>query len=247
MLNLGCCGWSYFKVNNFLEKYKNKSKNWKKVYDHKVQAFADFFDLVEVNSTFYNLPKLKTAKKWRRLVDKVNKNFEFSVKCPKIITHKDRFSGKGSRTMFKRTKKIVQALGSEVVLLQTPPSFGPSKENIENMESFFSDIERDGLSIAWEPRGEWQESKEKIKKVCKEFGLIHCSDPFKMLPVSQKKISYLRLHGKPPGKEMYKYTYKKRDLEKLKKLLDKIKSKEKYVLWNNYSMYKDLKKFEKIV
>lgn len=59
MLKLGCCGWSYFKVIDFLEKYRDVNtdeKDWKDLYDHKVQAFGDFFDLVEVNSTFYNLP-----------------------------------------------------------------------------------------------------------------------------------------------------------------------------------------------
>lgn len=246
MLKLGCCGWSRFRVNDFLEKYRDEAGDWKEIYGHKVQAFADFYGLVEVNSTFYSLPKVKTAKKWRRLVDEVNKDFEFTVKCPNIITHKDRFSGKGSRTMFRRTKKIAEALGSNVLLLQTPPSFGPTDENIQNMRDFFSDVERDGFSITWEPRGDWEKNEGRIKEVCEELDLIHCSDPFKMLPVTEKKTSYSRLHGKPPGDEMYKYTYTEEDLEKLKELLEKIGSEGKYILWNNYNMYEDLKKFKRI-
>lgn len=54
MLTQGCCGWGYFKVNDFLQEYKGLDKDdidWKEIYDHKIQAYADFFDLVEVNKT----------------------------------------------------------------------------------------------------------------------------------------------------------------------------------------------------
>lgn len=247
MLKLGCCGWGYFRVNDFLEKYRDEGKDWKEIYDHKVQAFADFFNLVEVNSTFYDLPQVKTAEKWRRLADEVNEDFEFTVKCQKTVTHGDRFKSEDSVAKFDETKKIAEALGAKIILLQSPPSFGPSEENIKNVKGFFEKIDREDFILAWEPRGDWEEDHEKIKEVCNRFDLIHCSDPFKFLPFSETGTSYLRLHGKPPGDEMYKYTYKKKDLEKLKGLLDQIKSQEKYVLWNNYNMYEDLKKFEKLL
>lgn len=247
MLKLGCCGWSYFKVNNFLKKYRDENKDWKEIYEHKVQAYADFFDLVEINSTFYNLPKPKTAKKWRKLVNKVNEDFEFTVKCQKTVTHKDRFKSSDSIEKFNKTKEIAKALNSRIILLQSPPSFGPSEENIENMKSFFEEINQENFLLVWEPRGKWEETQPKIKEVCEKFDLIHCTDPFKMLPVIEKQISYSRLHGKPPGNRMYKYNFKKKDLRRLKELIGKLDSKEKYILWNNYNMYEDLKKFEEIV
>lgn len=249
MLKLGCCGWGYFKVNDFLEKYRDidtKQKDWKDFYEHKVQAFADFFDLVEVNSTFYNLPQVKTAEKWRKLAREVNDNFEFTVKASKVITHKDRFSGEKSIEKFGEVKQIASALGAEIILLQTPPSFGPVQENLENMNKFFSSIEREDFKLVWEPRGEWEQNEGRIREVCQKNDLIHCSDPFKMLPVRKTSISYSRLHGKPPGEQMYKYTFNQKDLKKLKELLNKIESEQKYVLWNNYNMYQDLKKFEKL-
>jgi len=70
ILKLGCCGWGYFKVNDFLEEYRGidtDSTDWKELYRYKVQAHADFFNLVEVNKTFYKLPQVKTAQKWKNL------------------------------------------------------------------------------------------------------------------------------------------------------------------------------------
>ncbi len=37
-IKVGCCGWSYFKPNDFTK----EDKDWKKIYDHKVGAYADF-------------------------------------------------------------------------------------------------------------------------------------------------------------------------------------------------------------
>lgn len=249
MIKLGCCGWSYFRVNDFLEDYRDvnpEEKDWKEIYDHKVQAFADFFHLVEVNNTFYNLPQVKTAKKWKRLAREVNDDFEFTVKASKVITHKDRFASNKSVEKFKEVKTIAQALDSQLILLQTPPSFGPSQENKEDLDSFFSQIDRGNFKLVWEPRGDWEQNKGKIKDFCAEHDLIHCCDPFKLLPARETEISYLRLHGKPPGDEMYKYTFKKKDLKKLEKLLGKIEAEKKYLLFNNYNMYEDLKKFDEV-
>jgi uncharacterized protein YecE (DUF72 family) len=50
----------------------------------RLKAYARFFDFVEVNSTFYTYPELSTVRSWRR---RVPRDFEFSVKCHKDISH----------------------------------------------------------------------------------------------------------------------------------------------------------------
>ncbi len=250
MLMQGCCSWGYFKPDDFLEesgRLTGDVSDWKEIYDHKVQAYADFFDLVEVNKTFYNLPQVKTAEKWKRLAREVNEDFKFTVKASKTITHKDRFSSEKSVNEFGGVKEIARALESEVILLQSPPSFSIDPENRENLKNFFTEIDREDFLLAWEPRGKWLENPEIIKEVCGRHELIHCTDPFRLTPAIETSISYLRLHGKPPGKEMYKYTYKTEDLERLKELIGEITSNHGYLLWNNYSMYRDLKKFESML
>ncbi|MBS3766066.1 DUF72 domain-containing protein [Candidatus Bipolaricaulota bacterium] len=94
--------------------------------------------------------------------------------------------------------------------------------------------------------GQWggEETPERIHEVCEKYDLVHCSDPFKLEPVRTPDYSYSRLHGKPPGDEMYKYSYTEEDLDRLKEKLEGIEANENYVLWNNYNMYRDLKKYE---
>ncbi len=200
---------------------------------------------MEVNSTFYKLPQVKTANRWRRLANEVHDQFEFTVKCLQTVTHKDRFESAESVEAFNQTKEIAQALQAKIILLQSPPSFGPTEENLKKMDRFFEKIDPPGFTLAWEPRGDWPSNLRETRQVCEEFGLIHCTDPFKQLPVGNGKIAYLRLHGKPPGDQMYKYEYKEEDLKSLKEKVDQLDSPEVYALFNDYSMYFNAKQLER--
>jgi uncharacterized protein YecE (DUF72 family) len=74
---IGTCGWSY--------------KDWSGVfYPKKLTAgqylgfYAEHFGVVEVDSTFYHAPGLKTVEGWR---EKTPPGFGFSLKVPQSITH----------------------------------------------------------------------------------------------------------------------------------------------------------------
>ena len=233
-IKVGCCGFP-----------KNKKEYFKK------------FSLVELQSTFYEIPaKIETAKKWR---EEAPRNFEFILKAFQVITHsissptykrlKKKFGDPKNYGFFKDTKEVflawemtknvAMALNSKIIVFQCPASFKPKKENIENFRKFFKKIKKEKFIFVWEPRGEWDEKL--IKSLCKELNLVHCVDPFKQKPVF-RKINYFRLHGFP-GFNL-KYKYKKEDLEKLFDFCDK---KENYVLFNNLSMFEDAQKFQKMI
>src|SRR5262249_59284047 len=79
-IRLGCCGWSY--------------KDWSGVFYPEglppaeyLPWYADRFPVVEVDSTFYATPSLKTVQGWR---DKTPDGFGFSLKVPQAITHEKR-------------------------------------------------------------------------------------------------------------------------------------------------------------
>ncbi len=91
---VGCCGWGYLREKEF-------SKFLKQKYTSKLQAYAQLFRSVEVNSTFYRIPKLATAEKWRKEADEVNPKFEFTAKASQIITHIDRFGSSKSLDAFE--------------------------------------------------------------------------------------------------------------------------------------------------
>jgi uncharacterized protein YecE (DUF72 family) len=243
-IKVGCCGFSIRK-----------------------KAYFETFKLVELQETFYNIPKLESVYKWR---NNAPKDFEFTVKAWQVITHpsnsptwrriktkiiesEKQYYGllKPTRLNFEawnKTLEVCKALKSKVCLLQTPPQFNCTKENIQNMYEFLSKIQRNNLFIAWEPRGDWKDpsNKESIKKVCEDLKLIHVVDLLRYDPIITCEIVYTRLHGL--GLKEYNYSYKYTD-EDLKKLLIKIKELEKfgislvYVLFNNVWMGEDAKRF----
>lgn len=65
---------------------------------------------------------------------------------------------------FDEVKEIARALESEFILLQSPPSFSLDEETRKDLDRFFSTIDREDFSLAWEPRGEWEENPEKLTK-----------------------------------------------------------------------------------
>ena len=229
-VKVGCCGFSVS-----MKKYFEKLK------------------LVEVQKTFYEPPKIETAKKWK---NSAPEGFEFTLKAWQVITHpptsptfkktkikvKECGFFKPIKQVFDAweiTKEIAKCLGAKIILFQTPASFKESEENIKNMREFFSTLGKEFVFV-WEPRG-W--TSEKIKNVCAELDLIHCVDPFVDKPL-YGEIAYLRLHGSHA--RMYKHKFSNEELKWLKSFVKGLK-KETYVLFNNVYMYDDSLRFLSIM
>jgi uncharacterized protein YecE (DUF72 family) len=240
MLKIGCAGWTALRPSDVGE------ENWRARFSHKLQLYALFFPIVEVNSTFYRLPRPQTAEKWRALADQVNPSFEFTAKVNQRVTHKAKFRGEEAVQAFLDSAKIAQLLRASTLLLQCPPSFGPSQENEAALRDFLARIDRKNFTIVWEPRGKWEGAKEKIAAISREFTLVHCTDPFRWLPVTHGPVAYLRLHGAPPGTRMYRYTYTEPDLRWLGELLEKLDAEIVYVLFNNDTMAQDALSFRRL-
>ncbi|MBO3769929.1 MAG: DUF72 domain-containing protein [Thermoproteota archaeon] len=221
------------------------------------------FSLVELQSTFYKLPMLKTAEKWRK---QAPDDFEFTLKAWQGVTHppesptwkrsglskgelKDYGNFNPSRKVFEawdKTLEIAKKLSAKIVVFQTPPSFGPSPKNIDNMKKFFKEIDRGGLLLAWEPRGEWLDKKNITKSLLEKLELIHVVDPFWDQPLTTG-VYYFRLHGL--GKRYnYSYEYSLDDLKKLISIIRGLRDAEEvYVLFNNKKMLDSVKLFASLL
>jgi uncharacterized protein YecE (DUF72 family) len=220
------------------------------------KKYFELFKVIEIQQTFYQLPEIKTAEKWRHGAPP---DFEFTMKAWQLITHvpssptyrrlRERIDparagryGGFRPTMevmdaWKRTAAFARALGASIIVFQCPASFRPLKQNAENMRAFFSKIDRAGFIFAWEPRGAWPD--DLIKMLCEELNLIHCVDPFKN-ESRWGDIDYFRLHGITD----YGYTYTDKDLEILRK---KIRHKPTCVMFNNITMKEDALRFLKLL
>ncbi len=222
------------------------------------QARAEYFAhlaLVEVQQTFYKPPRLETAQRWRA---EAPPDFEFTLKAWQLITHEP-----GSPTYRKAqievaepsrygafrptaevfaawetTREIAAALEAKIVVFQCPASFKPTEEHKANLRAFFRSIGREGLTLAWEPRGPWGD--DEVKELCAELGLVHCVDPFQRPPVHGEP-AYFRLHGKGG----YRYRYSDEDLVTLWEWCRQ--HEEAYCLFNNVSMWDDALRFKEMI
>lgn len=231
-MRVGCCGYGYFRPSEY---YENA---WKKRYKSVLSAYASKFDLVEINSTFYKIPRLKTVQRWLEEAREVNRNFEFTVKAFQQITHIYRFAGK-SIELYSRMKEICAALEARIILFQSPAGFKPTEENVKNIKKFFEKVNRGALIFVWEPRGDWWKNIALIKEICKDFDVICCVDPLRN-SYPWQKMAYFRLHGfgKPT---MYNYRFSSEELRKVKAAAQKFK--DAYVLFNNVYMYEQALEF----
>lgn len=239
---VGCCGWGFFRPKKFF------GNEWKKRFRNTLQVYASLFSLVEVNSTFYRLPKVSTAEKWFREATEINKKFTFTVKCSKVVSHKDKFETARSVKAFQSTLEITNALKSNIILVQTPASFKATKNNIQKFKKFLSKVNRKKVTIIWEPRGKsW--TSDIVKNICENEDVVHCVDPLRNEPqyFSRKKVAYFRLHGfgKP---SMYNYKFSNEDLQRLLRIVKSLKNvRSIYTLFNNVYMCEDALRFLKIL
>ena len=85
-------------------------------------VYARAFDTVEVDSTFYAVPPVKTVRGW---YDRTPHGFTFALKLPQEITHERRLRGgeEVAELFFDRARELGDKLGP--VLIQLAPDFGP--------------------------------------------------------------------------------------------------------------------------
>ncbi len=210
-------------------------------------------DGVELQETFYRLIK---EDKIIRLKNGAPPGFIFTMKANQIITHcstsptyrrstlPENFR-KENLGFFKPTEEVrlayqhslhlAKLLSARALIFQCPPSFKPTTDNLSNLRAFFREANRERpseLFFGLELRAEWPQ--ELIKKVCKDFDLIHVVDLFRENPVAGK-IHYFRLHGR--GK--YSYRYSEEELRELWQKIRQLPEKDCFLFFNNTFMYEN--------
>src|SRR3954451_9951920 len=82
-VHIGCSGWVYKHWRGILYPEGLPQKRW-------FERYAEEFDTVEVNASFYRLPKPETFDGWR---DKAPPGFHYAVKVNRFITHLKKLAG----------------------------------------------------------------------------------------------------------------------------------------------------------
>ena len=121
MLFVGTSGWQYAHWRRFFYPERLPQSEW-------LAFFAQRFQTVEVNNTFYNLPEKSVFEQWRV---KTPSDFCFALKMSRYLTHLKRLHD--PEEPVKRFMERASALGPKLgpVLIQLPPRF---KANLELLE-----------------------------------------------------------------------------------------------------------------
>jgi uncharacterized protein YecE (DUF72 family) len=115
-VRIGCSGWNYGHWRNgVFYPPRLPPRRW-------LEFYARRFDTVELNNTFYRLPRQEAVARW---VAETPRDFLFAVKMSRYITHVKRLTdlGAGVARFYERIDPLVRSPKLGPVLWQLPPTF----------------------------------------------------------------------------------------------------------------------------
>jgi uncharacterized protein YecE (DUF72 family) len=114
-LRIGCSGWQYDSWRGRLYPQREPKRRW-------LELYAQHFDTVEVNSTFYRLARRDAVASW---VTQTPAGFLFAVKASRYLTHVKRLLDvrEGIARFYEPIEPLRQAGRLGPVLWQLPENF----------------------------------------------------------------------------------------------------------------------------
>jgi uncharacterized protein YecE (DUF72 family) len=172
-------------------------KEWKgpfypeKMKDAEMLGFyATKFPTVEINNTFYRLPKEELLRHW---ADQVPDDFSFSIKASQRITHFTRLKEE-SAEVTDYLLKTVGVMGDRLgpILFQLPPNM---KKDLERLKTFFARIPKDKRYTVEFRHDSWFD--EDTFAALRDHNVAMCAieqEDFKSPLVPTADWGYVRLH-----------------------------------------------------
>jgi uncharacterized protein YecE (DUF72 family) len=256
MIKVGTSGWSYPAGKGTWNGifYPPKHKGF-----DELSFYAEHFDTVEVNSSFYRVPAVDTTKAWAR---RTPKEFEFSLKLYQKFTHPEMFLKATGMDPADLDRKDVDEFRASIdplvsagklgaLLAQFPASFrndSSSRGYLAWLLAAFA-----GYPIAVELRHRsFSEDPVEAMRLLHEHGaaLVQIDEPKFRDSIRQnrlpnvKTIYYMRLHGRnaaewwshEKSEDRYNYLYSASELDPI---VDEVEAasrdvKKTYVYANNH-------------
>ena len=218
-LFIGTSGWSYSHWASKFYPVEIPKTRWLEHYCH-------HFATVEVNNSFYRLPKETTFQKWR---DSVPETFIFAVKASRYITHIKKLNEpvESAELFLTRARFLGDKLGP--VLFQLPPRL---KVRLDRLEQILRTRPKD-LRYCFEFRHTSWFCKE-VYDLLRQYNSALCiadSPKFPMVIQRTADFSYFRLHG---ATLLYRSRYSPEELkiwaERIERFLDEA---DVYVYFDN--------------
>ncbi|HWE08693.1 MAG TPA: DUF72 domain-containing protein [Solirubrobacteraceae bacterium] len=112
---IGCSGWNYRDWRGAFYPERAPQRRW-------LELYAEKFSTVEVNNTFYRLPRREAVAGWAR---QTPEDFVFAVKASRYLTHIKRLTdlGDGIARFYEPLEPMIEAGKLGPVLWQLPANF----------------------------------------------------------------------------------------------------------------------------
>ncbi|KKW90974.1 DUF72 domain-containing protein [Sphingobium chungbukense] len=122
MIRIGCSGWNYRDWRGRFYPEETAAKNWFAFY-------AEQFDTVEINNSFYRLPAPETVDKWR---EQAPKGFCYAAKANRYLTQMKKL--KDCEEPLERMMASFGHFGTSLgpILYQLPPHFTLDLKRLED-------------------------------------------------------------------------------------------------------------------
>lgn len=217
---IGCSGFSERLWKGFFYPEELPAKEYLEYYSRQLKC-------VEINSTFYRKPTLKTLENW---YIKTPDDFRFFIKIPKAISHIQRLKDTEADTE-EFCAHIAAGLKEKLAgfLFQLPPSFHYTEENLQRV---LSTVGRQYQNVVEFRHRDWWNAEVLAK--LKQENIIFSGVSFpKDIPdeviMNNDGVLYYRLHGTPV---LFKSEYSEEFLKDLAQKIEKFKG-EKFIFFNN--------------
>ena len=182
-IRVGCSGWVYKHWRGLFYPEGLPQTRW-------FGRYAEEFDTVEINASFYRVPKPETFDGWR---NKAPDGFRYAVKVNRFITHLKKLVGveEALNDFVALARKLGPTLGP--LLYQLPPSM---KIDLERLESFLEILPRDVASVFEFRNSSWHvpETYELLDRYGAGF-VVHDMPGSKCERIAVGPLVYVRFHG----------------------------------------------------
>lgn len=185
--HIGCSGFSYKEWRGEFYPKGLAQKDW-------LGYYAERFNTLELNVTFYRFPSLALLQNFYR---KVPDGFCFSAKVPRIITHLKKFNDT-HQTMQDFYALLQHGLSEKLgpVLFQLPPSTPYSEETLEKIISHTAPSFKNAIEFRHES---WW--RNDVKATLAANHIAFCGVSFPKIEhddaVLNTPVAYYRFHGVP--------------------------------------------------
>ncbi len=256
-LYVGTSGWSYPKGKGTWDRvfYPESVAN-----RDKLAFYAQHFNAVELNSSFYRPPSPAAARGWAA---KVPSDFRMAAKLWQKFTHPKMFEqATGAPAEVKQEDFDVFVAGlaplAEVgklgpIVAQFPPSFKPDSGSVEYLQDLIRRLRGVGFELAVELRHRgWTESEQAhdVRHFMEEEGVawVMIDEPrfrtsIRDVPLTYE-VGYFRFHGRnyqswwrhDAGEDRYNYFYSPDEMRQLAGEVHEVAehTRETYAFYNNH-------------